>query len=341
MHKLRIGIIGCGNIFPMHAVPVSELALTELVAVCDIKEDRAKAASKQFNCKYYLDYQEMMEKEHLDSVHLCLPHYLHAPVAIYAASKKINVLTEKPMATSVNDAMAMIKACKDNGVMLGVILQNRYNPGAQFVKKSLTDSLLGKIYAAKMQVTWDRSDEYYSHSDWKGTWDKEGGGVIIDQALHTLDLMNWFIGSDIEYIEASIANRMHEKIEVEDTAEGVIHFKNGVNGSFFTINYYTDNSPVEIEMHCEKGYVKYVDGLATISLHDGRTFTVGNNPHETFNYGGGKGYWGVSHVKQIKDHYERLYKGEKPEITGEEALITQKIVNAIYDSGKEHKRIYF
>jgi len=341
MKKYRVGIIGCGAIFPMHAVPVANSEYTELVAVCDIKENRAKHAAEKFNVKYYLDYKEMIEKENLDAIHICLPHYLHAPVTIYAAQKKLHVLTEKPMATNVADALAMIKACEENGVVLGVIFQNRYNPGALFIKETLMSGELGKVYSAKMSVTWDRSDEYYSNSDWKGTWDKEGGGVIIDQAIHTLDLMQWFIGSEVEFVDANIANRMHEKIEVEDSAEGVIKFKNGVHGSFFTINYYTENSPVEIEMHCENGHVKYVDGLATITFNDGRVFTVGPNPNETFSYNGGKSYWGVSHVKQINDHYARLTRGERPQITGYEGLVTQKIVNAIYDSGKQRKRIYF
>lgn len=341
MKKYRVGIIGCGSIFLMHAVPISELEITELVAVCDNKEDRAKKAAETFKCNYYLDYKEMIDKENLDYIHICLPHYLHAPVTIYAANKGVNVITEKPMALNVDEAKEMIEACKKNNVTLGVIFQNRYNPGAIFIKKSLEDGLLGKIHGVKMQVTWDRSDEYYSQSDWKGTWDKEGGGVVIDQAIHTLDLMNWFIGEKIDFISANIANRLHEKIEVEDSAEGIIRYKNGIVASFFTINYHSENSPVEIEMHCEKGHVKYVDGHATITYNDGRKFIVDNDPNETFNYGGGKSYWGVSHVKQIKDHYLRVSRGEKPQITGEEALIPQKIVNAIYDSGKQNKRIFF
>lgn len=341
MKKYRVGIVGCGNIFPMHAFPVSQLENCELVAVCDVKEERVKAKANEFGCKDYLDYKEMIKKENLDVIHICTPHHMHAPVAIYAAKNKVNVLTEKPMSIKYADAKEMVDTAKDNNVTLGVIFQNRYNPGSVLIKSALDSGKLGKIYGGKLSVTWDRSDEYYSHSDWKGTWDKEGGGVIIDQAIHTMDLMRWFINSDIEYVDAVIGNRAHEIIEVEDTAEGVIKYKNGVLAAFHAINYYTYDAPVEIELHCEKGVVKMIADTASIKYNDGKEVIVGNNPNETFDYGNVKSYWGVSHIKQIKNYYKALSEGVKPDVTGEEALKTQKMINAIYDGGKTSKRIYF
>lgn len=342
MKKFKVAIIGCGNIFPMHAVSVSHLENAELVAVCDIKEDRAKAKAKEFNCKYYLDYKEMIDKEEIDVIHICLPHYLHPIVAIYAANAHKNILTEKPMAIKLSDAEAMIEAAKNNNVTLGVIFQNRYNPGSILIKNCLENGELGKILAGKLAVTWDRSDEYYSHSDWKGTWDKEGGGVIIDQAIHTMDLMRWFVNSEIDYVDANISNRAHDIIEVEDSAEGVIKYKNGVVTAFHAINYYTYDAPVELELHCEKGTAKMIADKAIVTLNDGREFIADKNPNETFEYGGSvKRYWGVSHTKQIANYYKCLEAGVKPEITGDDAVKTQKMICAIYDSGKMKKRITF
>lgn len=342
MKKYKVGIVGCGNIFPMHAYPVSGLENAEIVAVCDVKEDRAKAKAALFNCKYYLDYKEMIEKEEIDVVHICTPHYMHAPIAIYAAKAGKHVLTEKPMSIALEDAEAMIKAAKDNGVTLGVIFQNRYNHGSQLIKKTLESGELGKIKAGKLSVTWDRSDEYYSKSDWKGTWEKEGGGVIIDQAIHTMDLMRWLVDSEIEYVDANISNRAHDIIEVEDAAEGVIKYKNGVVTGFYAVNYYTYDAPVEIELHCENGKAKMVGNTATIIFNDGRELIAGPNPNETFDYGNGhKGYWGVSHVKQIGNFYQSLESGGQPDITGEEAIKTQKMICAIYESGKSKKRVVF
>ena len=341
MKKYRVGIIGCGNIFPMHAVSLKNLKETELVAVCDIKEERAKEKANEFSCDYYQDYQEMIARGGLDVVHICTPHYLHALMTICAAEAGLHVLTEKPMSISKDEARKMIATCDENKVTLGVIFQNRYNPGSQLIKKTLTSGKLGKIYGVKMAVTWKRTDEYYSKSDWKGTWDKEGGGVVIDQAIHTMDLMRWFINSDIEYVEANIANRGHLLIDVEDLAEGVIKFKNNILGSFYTINYYSHDAPVSIEIHCERGLASITGDTGIIKFKNGREILAQRDPRESFDYGNSKSYWGVSHIKQITNYYESLSKGIAPEITGREAYKTQEMVGAIYQSGKTGERVIF
>lgn len=342
MSTLKVAIIGCGNIFPMHAQSIVSRSDAELVAVCDVKEERAIEKAKIYGCNYYTDYLEMFEKESLDVVHICLPHYLHAPVTIDAAKRKLHILTEKPMAIHYEDAVEMIETAKDNDVVLGVIFQNRYNPGSQLIKSMLDNGELGAIKSGKLSVTWDRSDEYYQNSDWKGTWEKEGGGVIIDQAIHTMDLMRWFVNSELKYVDATISNRAHEIIEVEDAAEGVIAYTNGVVTAFHAINYYTYDSPVEIELHCENGIAKMLADKGSVLLNDGRQFIADNNPQETFHYENGvKGYWGVSHVKQINNFYDRLLNDATLDITAEDALKTQKLVCAIYESGKKKERVVF
>lgn len=342
MNKLRVGIIGCGNIFPMHAASIFERTDAELVAVCDIKRERADQKAEQYQCKAYYDHRKMFAQEKLDVLHICLPHYLHAPITIEAAKNGLHILTEKPMAIEYQDAEAMIQATEEANVTLGVIFQNRYNPGSQLIKRMLEDGQLGEIKAGKLSVTWDRSDEYYQQSDWKGTWDKEGGGVIIDQAIHTMDLMRWFVNSELKYIDATISNRAHKMIEVEDAAEGVIAYQNGVVTAFHAINYYTYDAPVEIELHCTKGLAKMVADQATVTIDNGQTFIADNNPLETFTYEDGvKGYWGISHVKQINNFYDTLQGNAELDIPVEEALETQKMIDAIYRSGREKRRIIF
>lgn len=326
MSKLKVAIIGCGNIFPMHAQSIVSREDAELVAVCDVKQERAEEKAKIYQCGIYTDYMEMFEKEKIDVLHICLPHHLHAPVTIEAAKRKIHILTEKPMSIHYNDAKAMVETAKENEVTLGVIFQNRYNPGSQLIKRMLDNGELGTIKSGKLSVTWE----------------KEGGGVIIDQAIHTMDLMRWFIADDIKYVDASISNRAHEMIEVEDAAEGVVAYKNGIVTAFHAINYYTYDAPVEIELHCEKGIAKMIADRATVRLLDGREFIADNNPQETFDYENGvKGYWGVSHVKQINNFYDSLAKGIPLDITGEDALKTQEMICAVYESGKKKERVYF
>ncbi|MFV0504890.1 MAG: Gfo/Idh/MocA family protein [Lachnospirales bacterium] len=337
----RVGVIGCGNIFPMHGISINGVKNATVVAVSDVKEDRGNKVAKNYNCQFYADYKEMIDKENLDVVHVCTPHYLHPEMVIYALEKGCHVLTEKPMSIKLEDAKAMVDAGTASGKTFGVIFQNRYNPGSVLIKEALEDGTLGKIKGVRLSVTWDRSDEYYSKSDWKGTWDKEGGGVIIDQAIHTFDLMRWFVNSEIDYIDANISNRAHEQIEVEDSAEGVVKFKNGVATAFHCINYYTYDSPVELELHCENGVANIYGDKGTITLNNNKIFSA-NREDVVMDYGDGvKGYWGVSHIKQIENFYNALDNGTEPDITGKIAYETQKMICGIYDSGKGKTRINF
>ncbi|MFW5985863.1 MAG: Gfo/Idh/MocA family protein, partial [Halanaerobiales bacterium] len=129
MAKYKVGIVGCGNIFPMHAVSVSGLDQAELAAVCDIKEERAEEKAEEFDVNYYFNYKEMIDEEDLDVVHICTPHHMHAPITIYACRAGKHVITEKPMAIKLEDAEEMVRTAADNNVTLGVIFQNRFNPG--------------------------------------------------------------------------------------------------------------------------------------------------------------------------------------------------------------------
>jgi UDP-N-acetyl-2-amino-2-deoxyglucuronate dehydrogenase len=283
----------------------------------------------------------MIDQADLDIVHVCTPHYLHSPMVIYAANAGKHVMTEKPMSISIEEAGQMIDACESNHVSLGVIFQNRYNPGSAFIKSRLDQFHLGHILGGKCSVTWKRTDEYYSQSDWKGTWDKEGGGVLIDQAIHTLDLLRWFVGEEIEYVEAHIDNRTHQIIEVEDIAEGTIKFKNGVFTSFYTNNYYSYDAPVEIELHCEHAIAKMVGDKATITFHDGFVAYSDMDPNGFVDFGDGvKSYWGSSHVNQIAEFYQSIAEGRRPAVDGREAFKTQVMIASLYKSGKEKKRIY-
>ncbi|MBT7299652.1 MAG: Gfo/Idh/MocA family oxidoreductase [Victivallales bacterium] len=340
MADLKVGIIGCGRISPFHGVPASSQENVTVVACCDLVAERATEKAALFGCeRTYADYMEMIQAEELDVVHICLPHYLHPPVAIAAMKAGCHVLTEKPMSIDLADGEAMVATAKQTGRTLGVIFQNRYNAGSVLIKNALEHGSLGKILAAKATLTWYRADEYYSSSDWKGTWEKEGGGVIIDQAIHTFDLVRYFVDDEIDYIDCHIANREHPTVEVEDVADGIIAFKNGVKAAFWANNYYSHDDEVEIHISCENGTVKMVAEEARITYYDGREFIAKPNPAESFDYGGGPSYWGASHVKQIDQFYDALADGEEPEINGEIALETQRMVCAMYTSGKTNERI--
>ena len=332
--KLRVGVIGCGRISVMHFVSIGSIDEVELVACCDIKKERADAAAKEYGVKAYTSYEEMLDTEKLDAVHLCLPHHLHCKVAIAAFERGVHVLTEKPMDIDYASAENAVKRAKELGVTFGVIFQCRYNNSAKLVKEAVTSGRLGKVISARSTLTWTRPDDYYASSDWKGTWDKEGGGVVIDQAIHSIDLTRWVIDSEVESVSCSMANRGHELVDVEDSAEGLVTFKNGVKYGFYCMNNYGCDEPIEIRLLCEKGKVVFGYDDALITYNDGTTESAHQDENK-LSYKGGKDYWGIHHVKQIRQFYNALLGREELEISGEEALKTHKLIMDIYECGKK------
>lgn len=330
MNKLKIAIIGCGNISCMHLDAASELPQSELVAVCDIKKDRADKASKQYNAKVYYDYKQMIADESLDAVHICLPHYIHTEVAQYALEHGVNVISEKPMSINYDDALQTVKLAEEKNLKYGVIFQCRYNTPSKFVKENITNGKLGAVKCGRVVLTWYRSDDYYDGSDWKGTWDKEGGGVVIDQAIHSIDLANWFIDSTPVEVQSTLHNRNHKIMVVEDSAEGLIKYKNGAILSFYAMNNYFVDEPIEIRLVCENGTARLSYDDATIYYNDGTVDSVKNQPQTLVSYSGGKEYWGFQHALQINNFYNSLLGTEPLEITGKEALKIQNIICQIY-----------
>ena len=339
-NQYKAAIIGCGGIFDVHVKALVSPALrdlgVEIAAVCDNKPERAEKAAADYNCRAYTDYKAMISEGGFDVLHICLPHHLHAPVAILAMENGINVLTEKPMATTVEDAAAMIDVSVKTGKKLGVIFQNRYNRGSVLVKNILEQGELGKIKSGCMRVAWHRGDEYYSESDWRGKWATEGGGVLINQSIHTFDLMNYFLGVPVA-VDANIANRAHPNIEVEDMAEGVITYADGISVSFYVTTYHPYNAPIEIDILGELGRAVIRGSSGEIHFKDGRKLTSAEDMQATPAVG--KDYWGNSHGSQILEYYKSLAADRKPEICGDEGIISQKLINAIYRSAKAGKRV--
>jgi len=372
MKKFGVGVIGCGAIFIVHAYPLHRMELTEIKAVCDIKPEALKAASELFRCDGHSDYRELLKRDDIDVVHILTPHYLHAPMAIAAADAGKHVLTEKPMAISTEEARAMVAAARRNRVILGVISQNRYNSASVAVKSALADGSLGRVIGQRVMLSWTKPAEYYKRSEWHGTWDKEGGSLMIDQAIHVMDLARWFVGEEIQSVQANITNRDHPDIETEDTAEGLITYRNGVKSVFFATNNFSYNAPVVVETHCENGTALLEFDRAVITYKTGQELTVVNDPTQTFDEAEYKGffneessqvamrtlkewgvimlpvtwktprsYWGVTHIKQIENFYESVAAGTEPDISGDVAIKTQELIMAIYQSARERRTIEF
>lgn len=333
--KLRVGIIGCGGIGKVHASAYRILETGKIIAVCDNKPERADKLAAKYDATPYYDYRELLKLD-LDMVHICTPHFIHAEMAIAAMEAGKNVLTEKPMAISLEDADAMIETSERTGKTLGVIFQNRYNRSSVEVKKAVESGMLGELKGVRMSVCWYRPMSYYTNSDWKGTWTEEGGGVLIDQAIHTIDLMQWIVG-DIDWLSGTMATKTHD-LEVEDVAECYIRFKNGVEGSLYATDCYTYDADIEIEIHGELGTAKIIKDKAIIKA-GGIEYRYEEVQVE--NEVAGKACYGLSHKTEIAEYHKALLEGRPAPITGPDARKAVEIVLAIYESAKTGKRVHF
>lgn len=337
MTTLGTAIIGLGAISGVHLKAIADLELTDLKAVVDIDENRARQVAEEYGCDYYTDYKEMLKRDDIQVVHLCTAHYLHSPMAIDVLRAGKNVLTEKPMAENIASAQKMLQAAVENpNVQLGVIFQNRYNAPSKRMKQYVESGELGKLICMKGIVTWNRTAAYYE-TEWKGKWATEGGGVLINQSIHTVDLLQW-LGGEISSIKGSIStDSLEGVIEVEDTAHAYIEFKNGATAIFYATNAYGRNSPVEVELVFEQGTLLQ-RGDSLYLDQDGKLTTLEEPVVNTL---GEKSYWGMSHELQIRDYYEHLLAGKPFWIDGPEGFNGFRVVMDIYESSRTGQKIVY
>ena len=323
----RVGIVGCGGIAQVHAPVLMQLPETELIACADIRMERAQAMAEKFGCKAYASMEEMLENEKLDVVHLCTPHYLHTPMAQALAEKGIAVFTEKPPVISWEQWADLQEAAKK--VPLGICFQNRYNPNVKEAQRIMASGEYGKLLGARAFVTWKREAPYYTESGWRGTWETEGGGALINQSIHTLDLLVRLMGKP-EKVEAHMANHhLQGVIEVEDTVDAYMVL-DGKPALFYATTAYSTNSPVLIELQLENAVLRMESDA--LEIH-----TKGNVEKRTFQLPEtlGKGYWGNGHFTCIADFYHSLATGEpyQNDIHSIEDILA--VMLQIYEQGKK------
>ncbi len=344
---MRAAIVGCGGIAQVHARSVSKMASgvpegrpsagmegCSLEGFADIKIERAEAMAGEYGGRAYASLEEMLEDIHPDVLHICTPHYLHVPMAVYALEKGVNVFMEKPPAISTEQWQELSQAAQKASRKLGVCFQNRYNPSILYVKRLLAEGTPGRIKGARGLVTWSRGEAYYTQSGWRGSLATEGGGALINQSIHTLDLLGQFLGTP-EWVEASIANH-HLKgiIEVEDTMEAYIRYEKAA-ASFYATTAYCDDVPPLIEIACENMTIRIEDLDVTLLHRDGRVEKPQLDKKEAL----GKSYWGSGHADCIADFYRCCETNEHfaQEIDGIED--TARLMLAAYESARSHRPV--
>lgn len=327
---LNAAVVGCGAISPMHMDALTNFSNRKLYAVADINPERADDFSKKYGCKAYYNFDDLLEDDNIDVLHICTPHYLHAEMLIKGLKAGKHVLCEKPLAISLAQADEVIKTAQACDRMVGICFQNRYKDTSQKVMELLSSGRAGKVLGAKGIVTWHRDKNYYASSDWRGKWSTEGGGVLINQAIHTIDLLRWFLG-DVENVEGNISTRIIDDfIEVENSAEALISFKEGIKALVYATSCYCIDSPVEIEIVCENAKI-FMDDSLLISFNDGTKESYSDIDINT----GGKPCWGDYHCRLIDDFYDCIINGRKFPVDVAEGYKTLKIVLDIYDSNRQ------
>lgn len=336
--KIRIAIVGCGRISKNHFGSIEKHAdHLELVAVCDI--DPAVLAEHQDKYKVpgYRDMEEMLQNEKLDLVALCTPSGIHPEQAILAAGYKVNVMTEKPMATRWNDGVRMVTACDEARVRLFVVKQNRRNTTLQLLKRAVTEKRFGKIHMVHINVFWTRPQSYYDQGNgWRGTWEFDGG-AFMNQASHYVDLLDWLIGP-VEKVQAMMSTT--RDIEVEDTGVLNIKWRNGALGSMaVTMLTYPQNLEGSITILGEKGTVR-IGGVAVndIQLWQFEEAMDYDQQIQTANYETTSVY-GFGHPLYYRNVIDVLRGEAEPETDGREGLKSLELLIAAYLAGRDGKTV--
>lgn len=331
-------IIGCGAIFPLHARAVARLEGVSLKAVVDHDRTKAEQAGAAHDCEAITDYLTLLEREDIQVVHLCTPHHLHAEMATLLLRAGKHVLTEKPMAVSLQAAKELLQEARHAPAQLGIVFQNRYNDSSRKIRECIEGGTLGRLICMKGLVTWYRDNEYYTASPWRGRWNSEGGGVLINQAIHTLDLLQWF-GGEVASVQGSAsADVLGDIIEVEDTVHANIRFTSGARALFYATNGYLANSPVELELVFEDGSLCQRND--NLYLYQNGVETKLCEPPSSLDEQGhtaGKSYWGSSHELLISDFYDHIRNGRRFWIDGAEGIKSLEIIAELYDSSRSRE----
>ncbi len=323
---MKTAIIGLGNIATVHALYLKELNI-EISCVCDKSQQKAKAflSDCKIQAPVYTDYIQMLESEKPDVVHICTPHYLHKEMIVECLKRDVNVLCEKPMCISVCEIDEIIKAEKNSNAILGICHQNRFNDATQELKKFLQDKKIASMFAS---VTWHRTAEYYTSSDWRGTKDKEGGSVLINQALHTLDIAQWLAGMPKSCVSTIDNYSLKGIIETEDTAS-IFYQGDSVDFGFYATNTAGKDMPVTLSVLTESGDRAIMFGE---DLYINSQIVVGKNCLP----GHGKACYGRGHYRAIESFHDCVKNKTKFLIDGAEGgKVVRLILSAYKSNGKK------
>lgn len=340
MKNVNFGIIGCGMIADWHAAAIRHICGAELAGVADANGE----AAASFGCKYHTfvfsSVDELLCSAQVDVVCICTPSGLHAPLAIKAADCGKHVIVEKPMALNPAEADEIIKACERNHVKLAVISQLRFTDAVSRLKSAVENNLLGRLVMGDICMKFYRPQEYYDSSRWRGTWGMDGGGALMNQGIHGIDLLQYIMGP-VKSVSAYIRT-LSRKIEVEDTAVAAVEFQNGALGMIQGTTSIYPGSPRRLEINGDRGTIILEEDCIVLweiqgqsgngdVIKDRTSMGTSSNP-AAFSIDG--------HVMQISDMLDSVLNDRQPLVDQYEGRKPVEIINAIYESSRTGKPVY-
>ena len=335
---MKYALIGCGRISPNHIEAAKNNNL-DFVAMCDILPEAMKEKAAKFSlghAKQYVDYREMLEKERPELVAIATESGKHAAIALDCIAAGCNLIIEKPIALSIADADAIIKAGREAGVVVCANHQNRFNKSIQKIRDALERGRFGKMFYGTAHIRWCRDWEYYSKADWRGTWEQDGG-ALMNQCIHNIDLLRWMMGNEIDTVIGMTDRLNHEYIEAEDLGIALIKFKNNSYGIIEgTTDIYPKNLEETLYLFGQKGTIKA--GGASVNKIEEWNFSdlmddpekvkaeFGENPPNVYGFG---------HTPLYADVMDAINNHHDPYVTAEDGKRALELVLAIYKSAAE------
>ncbi len=357
MRRIRTGLIGCGKVADLHAAALASLPESQFTAVSGSTPERGSRFAAKYNVRGFGDVERMLDESGVEAVCICTPHPGHADPAVAAARRGVHVLVEKPLASSLVDCDRMITAARETGVTLGVVSQRRFYAPCQRIRTAIDLGKIGRPILGSVAMYGWRDEKYYASDPWRGSWSGEGGGVLVNQAPHQLDLLLWYMGPVAELC-GYWANLNHPYIEVEDTAVAILRFRSGGLGQIVVSNSQNPALHGRVQIHGGNGstvgvqtdggamFIAGVSGIAEPPFNDVWTipgqgelraawqkedaeFFARINPMEHY------------HKLQIQDFLAAIVENRPPLVTAEDGRRTVELFTAIYQSQRDRAPVRF
>lgn len=353
----NVAILGCGKVAHLHAKAIQNLPSARLSGVWSRSINTAKNFADQYKVQFYTEIEKLVKEQKVDLVIVCTPHPFHLEPVLEAAATGANILVEKPLASTLVDSDKIIEACKNAGVKLGVISQRRWYEPVKRVKEAIESGKIGKPVFGTINMLGWRDKNYYDSDEWRGTWEMEGGGVLVNQAPHQLDLFLWFMG-EIDEVYGLWRNLNHPYIEVEDTAVAIVKFKSGAIGNIIVSNSQKPGIYGKVHVHGENGasvgvqtdggamFIAGMSGILEPPVNDIWSVPGEEKMLEKWKAEDSAHFNSIDPMvfymeRQIEDFLNAIQNNTQPLVSGEDGRRTVELFTAIYRSTRDNKPVKF